>query len=322
MRIGIDMGGTTIKFGVIDRENHIVAQSSISTNLHVSPETVIEEMVTEIRSLLEKNNWKLENCQGIGIGCAGMIDSKAGIVLYSNNYNWKDVPIVKEFKRYVSCPIAVANDADTAALGEVCAGAAMDEENAVLLTIGTGVGSGVILNRTIFQGALKGGCEFGHVVIVKDGKQCTCGRKGCLEAYASATGLIQLAKEKLEQEKNSLLYQWSDGNLETINGKMVFDAASAGDQLAKQVVEEFEDYLACGIANVINTFRPGKVIIGGGIAAQGETLTSALQKRVNDQCFGGDLGTIATIVTSSLGNSAGIIGAANLITNKRKDEER
>jgi len=183
----------------------------------------------------------------------------------------------------------------------------------VLLTLGTGVGGGVILDKKIFHGAMPGGCELGHLSIRYDGIRCTCGRKGCLEAYASASALLRIAREKSAEHPESIMNEMCGNDLEQMNGKIPFDAAKAGDEAGMEVVKEYEGYLACGIANVINTFRPEKVILGGGVAAQRENLTAPLKGLVKDMCFGGSHGYIADIVTSVLGNDAGIIGAANLV---------
>ena len=183
----------------------------------------------------------------------------------------------------------------------------------MLLTLGTGVGSGVILDKKIFRGAMPGGCELGHLYIRYDGIRCTCGRKGCLEAYASASALLRIAREKAAEHPESIMNEMCGNDLEQMNGKIPFDAAKAGDEAGMETVKEYEGYLACGIANVINTFRPEKVILGGGVAAQKDNLTAPLKDLVKDMCFGGSHGHIADIVTSVLGNDAGIIGAANLV---------
>ena len=175
------------------------------------------------------------------------------------------------------------------------------------------MGSGVILDKKIFRGGMPGGCELGHLSIRHDGVRCTCGRKGCLEAYASASALLRIAREKAAEHPESIMNEMCKNDLEQMNGKIPFDAAKAGDEAGMEVIKEYEGYLACGIANVINTFRPEKVILGGGVAAQKENLTAPLKDLVKDMCFGGSHGYIADIVTSALGNDAGIIGAANLV---------
>lgn len=313
MKIGIDIGGMSFKFGLVNEQNQIIAKTSITTQSHKPLPEIASDVAEAVKELLEKAHITLEECEGIGIGCAGTIDSGNGVILYSNNLEWENVPLVGELKKHLHTKIEIANDADAAALGEVCAGAAKGESDAVLLTLGTGVGSGVIINHRIFRGAMAGGCELGHLAIKYDGIRCTCGRKGCFEAYGSASALLRIAREHAISHPESIMNEMCEQDLTKMTGKIPFDAAEQGDQAGQDTVAEYEQYLACGIANVINTFRPKKVILGGGVAAQKENLTRPLQTLVKDMCFGGEYGQIAEIVTSNLGNDAGIIGAANLI---------
>ena len=277
MKLGIDMGGMSIKMGLVNEENKIIGRITIPTDLTVPYQTLVERMADAVRQMLENAGMTLEQCGGIGIGSPGTIDAKQGVILYSNNFGWENVPIVEELKKHLDTRIEIANDADAAALGEVCAGAAEGAENAVLLTLGTGVGSGVILDKKIFRGAMPGGCELGHLSIRYDGIRCTCGRKGCLEAYASASALLRIAREKAAEHPESIMNEMCGNDLEQMNGKIPFDAAKAGDEAGMETVKEYEGYLACGIANVINTFRPEKVILGGGVAAQKDNLTAPLK---------------------------------------------
>lgn len=314
MKIGIDIGGMSIKFGLVNQNNEIIAKKVIPTRLDVPAEELVRDMADAVLSLLKENKLTRKVCKGIGIGSPGTIDAENGVILYSNNFGWENVPIIEMMKKILgNIEISIANDADVAALGEVCAGIAIGANNAVLLTLGTGVGGGVILNKHIFHGALAGGCELGHVVIVQDGEPCTCGRKGCLEAYASASALIRMARKIAIEHPESVMHVMCGGDLDNMTGKIPFDAAALGDKPAHEVVAEYEKYLACGITNIINIFRPEKVILGGGVAAQKNNLTKPLQEMVNNMCFGREHGGIAEIVVSELGNDAGMIGAANLI---------
>ncbi len=312
VKIGIDMGGMSIKLGLVNNDYKIISKLTIPTRLDVESTEIIADMAKAVTELLSKEKIELSQCQGIGIGIPGIIDDVNGVISYSNNLEWEKVNIVEELKRYINLNIKIANDADVAALGEVCAGAAKGTEHAVLLTLGTGVGSGVILNGKIFHGILGGGCELGHMVIKEGGELCTCGRRGCLEAYASATALIRIAKKHASQNTDSVMHKMCEGDLHQMNGIIPFDAAQQWDEAGIKAVREYEGYLACGIANVINIFRPQKIILGGGVSAQKEKLTTPLQLLVEQMCFGGDMGGIPQIVTSRLGNDAGIIGAATL----------
>lgn len=313
MRIGIDIGGMSIKLGLVNEDYEIVAKKVIPTQSDIhTPEEVIKNMAEAADALLRENQIKQQKCKKIGIACPGTSDAKSGIVLYSNNIRWENVPLISIMQNYLDIPMALANDADAAALAEVLCGAAKGKKNAVLLTLGTGVGGGVIIDGKIFLGALRGGCEPGHMVIERDGKQCTCGRRGCLESYASASALMEMARAAAKKCPKSLLYRWSEGETERINGEMIFEAHKQGDEVAVKVVDEYEEYLSIGIANLINIFRPEIVILGGGVSAQKQYLTDALQAKVNQMCFGGAHGEIAPIVTSEILNDAGIIGAAFL----------
>ncbi len=313
MRIGIDMGGMSVKLGLVDAKNQIVAKKVIPTELDIAAQEMVQKMGVAAEELLKENGLTISDCEGIGIGSPGTVEDKTGTILYSNNFHWENVPVVAELKKKLPVRIEIANDADAAALGEVCAGAAKGAGNAVLLTLGTGVGGGVIMNGKIFHGPLAGGCELGHMVIVDDGEPCTCGRSGCLEAYASASGLLRIARREAGKAPESQMNEMCGHNPDRMNGKIPFDAMALGDEAATRVVNEYEHYLACGIANVVNMFRPEKVILGGGVAAQRENLTRPLTEMVKELCFGGSHGQIAEIVTSELGNDAGIIGAANLV---------
>ncbi len=313
MKAGIDIGGMSIKIGLVNEENKIIARSTMKTRQDIPYQELFQNMADAVQELLKQQNLALSDCDGIGIGIPGTIDDESGVVLYSNNIRWENIPIVEELKKYLDTTIHIANDADVAALGEVCAGAAKGAKSAVLFTLGTGVGGGVIQDKKIFHGPLTGGCELGHMVVKFDGEMCTCGRRGCLEAYASATALLGIAKKYATEYPESVMNEMCKGDLSNMNGKIPFDAATAQDEAGKKVVEEYERNLACGIANVINIFRPEKIILGGGVAAQRENLTVPLQQMVEELCFGREHGQVARIVVSELGNDAGIIGAANLV---------
>lgn len=313
MRVGVDIGGMSIKIGLVDDSKKIVAKKVIPTQSDVLPaEGVVANIADAIITLLEENNLAVEQCESIGVACPGTVDGRTGVVLYSNNIRWEDVPMLDILREKLPVPMFLANDADAAALAEVIAGAAKDKENAVLLTLGTGVGGGVIINGKIFTGPLRGGCELGHMVIRHGGKPCTCGRRGCFEVYASATALMELARETAVAHPESLMNTMADGDVCKIDGRIVFDAEKAGDKAAKLVVEQYEEDLSVGIANVINMFRPEVIILGGGVSAQEKYLTDALQEKVNGMCYVGSICEVAPIVTSELKNDAGIIGAAYL----------
>lgn len=312
LRIGIDIGGMSVKTGLVEGQQ-IVSRKVIRTDSgRRSSYELIDQIADSMETLLDENGIMPEECKGIGIACPGTVDAASGTVAYSNNIGWESVAILDRIQNRINIPMALANDADAAALGEVICGAAKGKNSAVLLTLGTGVGSGVIMNKRIFSGFLKGGCELGHMAIERDGRLCTCGRRGCLEMYASASALMKHARELAADTSQSLLVELCGGKVENIGGKIIFDAAKRGDASANRAVSEYLKDLSIGIANIVNIFRPEIIILGGGISAQKEYLTDGLQKRVAQMCFGGAHGEIPPIVTSVLGNDAGIIGAAYL----------
>lgn len=254
----------------------------------------------------------LEQVEWIGIGSPGTANKDTGVIEYSNNLGWHDVPLVDRMEKGLGVKTFIENDANAAAYGEYLAGAGKDCHTLVAITLGTGVGGGVIINGKILTGFNFAGAELGHTVIVANGRPCTCGRKGCFEAYSSATGLINLTKEAMENDHNSKMWEICGGELKRVNGRTSFDGMRAGDQTASHVVEEYIDYLSVGITNMINIFQPEILCIGGGISKEGDTLIGPLTKKVNEQNYMHDPAKQTKIVPAALRNDAGIIGAAML----------
>lgn len=313
MRIGIDIGGMSVKYGLVDDRNNIVTRHVIDTNTEISAPEFIKEIGQQLHVLLEGTSYTMADISSIGIGCPGAIDSKKGLVVHASNLGWDQVDLVAQMTEMFQVPIGLANDADTAALGEAKAGAAKGASDVVLITLGTGVGGGVIINSSIFSGPLNGGCELGHMIIHADGYPCNCGKNGCFESYASATALMRMGREAAMANPNSMLWKVVDGRFDEITGKTIFDCKEAGDEQASQVVDTYLNYLSIGIGNIVNIFRPEKIIIGGGVSAQKEKLTNEIENRLNNLVFAPNACETAKVVTSVLGNDAGIIGAANLI---------
>lgn len=298
VRIGIDIGGTTTKIGLVDIHQKLIASAIMDTNAKRSAEEVIGEIASRTMDLLEDQGIAMDQCIGAGIGVPGTIDSKKGIVKYSNNIQWENVELKKNMGQYLPIPIRIANDADCAALGEAVAGTGKECQDVIMLTLGTGVGGGIILDGKIYEGKGLGGSELGHMVIVENGEACTCGRKGCLEAYASATALMRDAKRATGED---------------LAPKEIFEAAKAGDSKLQQVVQGYIGKLGTGIVNIVNIFRPQLVILGGGISAQEEELLAPLREMMKKGCFGGEKGELPEIEAAALGNEAGMIGAASLL---------
>lgn len=309
--IGVDLGGTNIKVGLVDRQCHILAQGDRPTALPRPAEAVCDDIVAEIQALLQRENLALQAISGIGIGCPGTINPMSGYVEYSNNLGWRNFAMREYLLEKLGLSVAMGNDANVAALGEVCAGSAHGAESAVIVTLGTGVGAGIVLGGTILTGYNYAAGELGHMVISHGGRPCTCGRHGCFEAYASATGLINMTKEAVQANPDSLLAQMAQER-GTVDGQSAFLAAKRGDAAGQAVVDEYIDYLACGIANIVNAFQPEIVSLGGGIAKEGEALLEPLREKVYAQVFGGKGEKFAKIACCTLGYKAGIIGAAML----------
>lgn len=290
MRAGIDIGGTNVKIGLVDGTGRLAASVSVPTRGERRAAEVLGEVGRQVLALLDSRGLRPEECLGAGVGVPGTVDREAGVVLYSNNLRWENVPLAELLR--LPMPVRAANDADCAALGEAVAGAGKGRRRVVLITLGTGVGGGVILDGRILSGS-----ELGHMVIIENGESCTCGRRGCLEAYASATALkrdgARAAGRPVEPEE-------------------VFAAAAAGDPRMTEVVDAYLRRLGTGVVNIVNLFRPQAVLLGGGLSRQGETLLAPLRAMVREQCFGGARGGLPEIREALLGNRAGMIGAASL----------
>ncbi len=308
--IGIDLGGTNIAVGLVNEAGEIVKHKSIPTLKERGIDAIAKDMVEVCKIIMSENNLTKEDIHSIGIGTPGLIDPEKGVIVFSSNIKMDNYPITKTMTEGLDIPVYVANDADCAALGEVTSGAAKGCENAIVLTLGTGVGGGMILNGEIYKSSFPGAGELGHQVIVYKGRKCGCGRNGCIEQYASATALIRDAKEAAKNNPESRLNYYIDGDLDRMNAKVPFDAAADGDEVAKQVLDQFFDYLACTIADLINIFKPEMILIGGGIARQKENLTAPVIEKVKQEVYSSDFRT--KIDTAMLGNDAGVIGAAML----------
>ena len=308
--VGIDLGGTFIKGGIVDDLGTIVYQDKAPTESEGGADKVAQNIAALVKKLMSAVGLTNVDVEGIGMGVPGMIDSKAGTVIYSNNLEWEDFAIGKTVEALTGLSVKIANDANVAALGEVKFGAAKAYNHAILFTLGTGVGGGIVVDGQLVEGNRSAGAELGHAVIVAGGEQCTCGRKGCLEAYASATALIRDTKRAMVLHPETKM--WEIGSLDSVTGKTAFDYKDV-DPYAKEVVDGYIRMLGCGIVNAANTFRPEVVILGGGVCAQGDNLVRPLQEILDAELFAGAMGPQVKIVIAELGNSAGILGAAALL---------
>lgn len=306
---GIDLGGTFIKCGIVDEEGNILGKEQIPTGKERPYREIAADMARLVKKLAQDGGVVL---QGVGIGSPGTIDGERGVIVYSNNIAWRDVPLGRELGKLLDLPVKITNDANAAALGESFCGAGKKFRSLVLVTLGTGVGGGIILDGKLYEGNRSAGAEIGHEVIRLGGERCTCGRRGCLEAYASATALVRQTQRAMIKHPDSAMWEICKGNLENVNGKTAFDGLRLGDKAAKRVVQNYVTYLAAGITNLANVFRPEAILLGGGICKEGESLLKPLRKLLTKEIFGGSDRAPVLLETAALGYDAGLCGAARL----------
>lgn len=311
-RIGIDLGGTNIAVGIVDENAKLIYKDSMPTNMGRPAEDIVKDMANFSLKILADKGITLDEVVSIGVGNPGTPNAKDGILLYANNLGWYNVPVRAIMQTIIDKPIYLNNDANCAALGEAIAGGAKGVDNAIMLTLGTGVGGGIIIDKKIYDGFNNAGGELGHAIIEVDGKQCTCGRKGCLEAYASATALIDQTIEAAKKNPESLINEMVAGDYSKVNGRTAFDAMRKGDKTGKEVVDKYTYYLAQGVLNYINIFQPEVLLIGGGISKEGDTLFDPIRKLAKEFSYSKDESKQTKIMQATLGNDAGIIGAAML----------
>ena len=312
MYIGVDLGGTNIAAGLVNPDGEIVLKKSIPTPPGHDVEGIIKAMADISLSLVEEAGVDKSEVKWVGIGTPGTVDNENGVIIYANNLDFRNTPAAAMFQKYWDIPVYLGNDANCAALGEAYAGAAKDCQTAIMITLGTGLGGGIIIDKKIYAGFNGAGGELGHMTLVVDGVPCTCGRKGCWECYSSATALIRMTKEALDTDPNKESLLWKMVEQEgKVSGKTAYAAAAQGDALGQSVVDKFEHYLAMGIASIINIFQPEMLIIGGGVSKEGDRLLNSLNKRVFSEVY--TRGVPQTqLKIATLGNDAGIVGAAML----------
>lgn len=310
--VGIDLGGTNIVAGVVDEQYNILAKASTKTNCPRPDREIARDMAKMAIQAVENAKLTMDQIEWIGIGTPGIANSRDGIIEYSNNLGFVNTPMVKYIQEDIDKPVFVENDANAAAYGEFVAGAAKGANNAVCITLGTGVGGGIIIDGKIYAGSNFAGAEIGHTVISVDGPQCTCGRKGCFEVFSSATGLIRMTKESMAKNPDSSMHKLVAERSGKVSARIAFDAMRMGDAAAKAVVNDYIKYLAAGITNTINTFQPDILCIGGGVCNEGDALLLPVKELVAKEVYTRNSKQNAQIVIAKLGNDAGIIGAAFL----------
>ncbi len=316
-RIGIDLGGTNIAAAIVNNEFKIVKKMSVPTGADRDASLIMDDMAALCKKICTEAGIDFSEIEAVGIASPGVANHTDGIVEYSCNLPFRKFPICAELgKRLGIENIHVENDANAAAWGEAVAGAARGTQNSVMITLGTGVGGGVIIGGKVFSGSNYAGAELGHIVIEAGGRQCGCGRRGCWEAYSSATGLINMTKEKIEECKANGRATAMTDYVEKhgkVNGRTAFDCMRAGDAAAKEVVDTYIKYLASGLASIINIFQPEVLSIGGGISGEGQFLIDLVFPYVDKERYGGDfIDNKTQIRIAELGNDAGIVGAAFL----------
>lgn len=309
--IGIDLGGTNIVAAVVDEKYNIIAKAKTPTAVPRSAELIFDDIAKVCKEAVEKAGLTMNDISSVGLGTPGTVNSD-GVIEFANNLNFDNVPAKDMIiERLGDKPVYVANDANCAALGEAYAGCGNGAKNFIAVTLGTGVGSGVIIDGKIVTGVNNAGGECGHMVIVVDGEACTCGRHGCWEAYASATALINQTKKAMEQYPDSVMHQLAKEEGK-VSGKTAFDAMRRGDMAGIKVVDQYIKYVACGIINLVNALQPEIICVGGGICNEGETLLRPLRRYIEAERYSVYSKIQTKILKAELGNDAGIIGAAIL----------
>lgn len=312
--LGIDLGGTNIAAGVVNQNYEIIGRGERKTNTPRPAEEILEDMAKAARSAVADAGLKMQDIACCGIGAPGSVDSSEGIIYDSNNLGFELLPMQKIMEKKLNMSCIVHNDANVAALGEMLNGAGKGARSFVAVTLGTGVGGGVIINNTMLTGVNSAAGELGHTIIQLNGEPCTCGSKGCWEAYASVTALIRQTKQKMEENPDSLMWDISRKNNGKVDGRTAFDAMRAGDEVAKAVVDKYCEYVACGVCNMVNIFQPEVLCIGGGISKEGETLLEPIREYVAKNRYSKKSDKQTLIKAAELYNDAGIIGAAFLHT--------
>lgn len=315
--IGIDLGGTNIAVGVVNEECKIVKKDSVPTRAEREADEIIRDMADLTLRLIGECGLTVADIAWAGISTPGTANCETGVVVYANNLPFMNYPIAAKLSEMTGiAKVLIENDANAAAKAEAVAGAARGAKYSVMITLGTGVGGGIVIDGQVYSGFNSAGAELGHMVIEKDGRPCSCGRRGCWEAYSSATGLVNMTKDKIEacraNGEQTLMEEMIGGDLSKTSGKTAFAAMKKGDKAGSEVVDEYIDYLACGLTNILKIFHPDVLSIGGGICNEGDNLLVPLREKIDTRLHLPTGTKTAQIKIAELGNDAGIIGAATL----------
>ena len=316
--VGVDIGGTNLKAGLVDENGVLLATQKMKVASIADDDGLAWTVASLVQELAHTVNISVSDVASVGVGVPGTVEIRSGSINYTCNLPLRNVPQRKLFHRYLSIPLYIENDANCAALAEFLVGAGRDSKRFVTITLGTGVGAGIVHNGKIYHGANGMAGEVGHMVIQRGGLPCPCGRHGCWEQYASATALKRMTAAALAAHPHSILAQVVAENEGRVSGQSAFIAARRGDPVGQQVCDEYVDYLACGVVNVVNIFQPDTMAIGGGVSNEAEEqLLLPVQQRVARESIPCGRDRRTRIVKAELGNRAGIIGAALLGKNKR-----
>lgn len=309
-RLGIDLGGTNIVAGVIDSNYNIVSRAKRETNCPRPAKLIADDMASAALEAIEKAGITPNDIASAGIGSPGDIDTQNGIVLQADNLDFVNVPLVQMLYDRTNIKFSIQNDANAAAYGEFVAGAGKGAKDFIMITLGTGIGGGIVINGKLYAGFSNKGAELGHSVLDMNGEMCACGRRGCFEAYASATALIKQTKAAMQKNPESIMWQMCGNNINKVKGITAFDAMRKGDLTAKAVVDRYIYYVSVGIVDNIYVFQPEVICIGGGIANEGDNLILPVIEHIKQQIptFNPEIDT--KIKTAHLGDDAGVIGAA------------
>lgn len=307
--LGIDLGGTNIATGVVDENYNIIGRGKMKTGAGRPADEVADDIIKTVQMAITDANINADEISSMGIGVPGTVDPETGIVIRAENLYFDDVPLCQMLKDRSGYDFYIENDANAAAYGELIAGAGKGKKHMIAITLGTGVGGGIIIDGKIYSGVTHAGGELGHTIMIHGGEPCPCGNSGCFEAYASASALIRQTKAAMLLNKDSAMWDIA-GALENVNGITAFNAMRNGDKVGTFVVNKYIEYLSIGVFNMINIFTPEVLCIGGGVSKEGDTLLNPIKKFVTENCF--DHGRGTEIKIAELGNDAGIIGAAFL----------
>lgn len=317
--IGIDLGGTTAKIGFLTQTGEIETSWSVPTDISDDGANIVPNIIQSINERMKKMNLTAKDFIGVGMGSPGTVNRENGTVIGAYNLNWKTLqPIRHQIEEGTGIPFFIDNDANVAALGEQWVGAGNNEPNVSFITLGTGVGGGLIVDGHLVHGAIGAAGEIGHVTVVPDGFTCTCGKKGCLEQYASATGIVRLARDMAEEfTEESKLIRAIESE-EKVHSKLIFDLAKEEDPFAVLVVDQFVYYLSLALANVANLLNPSTIVLGGGVSKAGEFLVEKVRMKIEEYIFP-TIRETTKIKIAELGNEAGMIGAASLVLNELQE---